>query len=62
MTHSHFIEILTILTIYVFNFGVLDRVFRNCGVRNSEILLHLHLYLLSESVVDICMAIMLATT
>ena len=32
MTHSLFIEILMIL----------DRVFRNCGVRNSEVLLYFY--------------------
>ena len=38
MTRSHFIEILMILTKSVFDIS--DRVFHNCGVRNSEVLLY----------------------
>ena len=39
MTRSHFVEILMILAKYVFDVKCpVDRVFRICGVRNSEVL------------------------
>ena len=43
MTRSHFIEILMIITkICIRCQCPVDRVFRNCGVRNSEVLLYIH--------------------
>ena len=42
MTRSHFIEILMILTICIQCQCPVDRVFRNCGVCDSEVLLYIY--------------------
>ena len=41
MTRSHFIEIFILLTKCIRSRCPVDRVFRNCGVRNSEVLMYL---------------------